>query len=54
MSIIAEVLKEEYEKLLKTKKAMEKEIEKLPRGYISEKRINGKIYQNFSEYPTSK
>ena len=44
MSILDSVLQEEYERSIRMKKATEKELDALPKGYISEKIINGKKY----------
>lgn len=44
MSILDEVLSEEYERMKKMRAAMKKELDSLPKGYISKKTINGKQY----------
>ncbi len=44
MSILDELLKEEYERSLKIKEAIEKELEDLPDSYLSTKIINEKPY----------
>ena len=41
MSVLDDVLKEEYERLLRMKKAMTAEYDKLPKEYLSKKNING-------------
>lgn len=44
MTILQEVLLEEYERIQRTEALIEKEMEKLPKGYISKKKINGREY----------
>ena len=44
MSVLYDVLEEEKERLLRMKSAMEKELESLPKGYLSKKRISGREY----------
>lgn len=44
MSVLNSVIREEYERLSRIITKVQKEINELPKGYISEKRINGKIY----------
>ena len=44
MSVLDDVFVEERERLLRIQSAMEREISELPKGYISKKRINGKVY----------
>lgn len=44
MSILDEVLQEEYERLTRMKKRMREEMESLPKGYISKKIIRGHEY----------
>ena len=42
MSILDEVLLEEYNRMKKMRIVMKKEMDSLPKGYISKKMINGK------------
>jgi len=44
MTVLEEVLLEEYERILRTEALIKKELEQLPRGYISIKKINGRNY----------
>lgn len=44
MSVLNGVIMEEYERLSRIITKVQKEINELPKGYISEKRINGKVY----------
>lgn len=44
MSILDAVLREEYERVNRIIARIEQELGELPRGYISEKKINGKTY----------
>lgn len=44
MSVLDDVFEEEKERLLRMQKAMEKELEALPKGYLSKKKIAGKEY----------
>ena len=44
MSVLDDVLEEEKDRLLRMKSAMEKELDALPKGYLSKKRISGKEY----------
>lgn len=37
MSVLDDVLKEEYDLSIRIKKALKKELEQLPKGYISQK-----------------
>lgn len=41
MSVLDEVLKEEYSRLVRMKDRMQAEYSELPKGYISRKKING-------------
>lgn len=41
MSVLDEVLKEEYSRLVRMKDRMQAEYLELPKGYISRKKING-------------
>ena len=41
MSVLDDVLKEEYERLSRMKTAMEAEYKELPQGYLSKKNIRG-------------
>lgn len=42
MSLLADVMREERERALRAKNAMQAELDKLPKGYISRKQIRGK------------
>lgn len=44
MTILEEVLLEEYNRISRTEALIEKEMQDLPKGYISKKRIKGKEY----------
>lgn len=44
MTVLEEVLLEEYKRILRTEALIKKELEQLPRGYISIKKINGRNY----------
>ena len=44
MSVLDDVLKEEYNRSKKIIKLIEDELNSLPKGYISKKKINGKVY----------
>lgn len=44
MSILDQVLEEEYDRLNRMREALELEIKELPAGYISKKDIKGKKY----------
>lgn len=44
MSILDGVMREEHDRLNRIIAKIEQEIEELPKGYISEKKINGKSY----------
>lgn len=44
MSILDGVMREEYDRLSRIIAKVEEEINELPKGYISEKKINGKNY----------
>ena len=44
MSILMEVLKEELERLDRQQVAYERDLQELPKGYISKKKIKGKEY----------
>ncbi len=44
MTILDSVLQEEQERSMRMKAAMEKELNALPKGYISKKNINEKTY----------
>ena len=44
MSIFEEILLEEYERSSRISKALEAELERLPRGSVRERSINGKSY----------
>ncbi len=44
MSVLDNALQEEYERSKKIKAAMERELEQLPIGYISQKNINNRKY----------
>ena len=44
MSVLDSVLQEEYERSERMKFAMESELNELPKGYISKKKIAGKSY----------
>ncbi len=44
MSILDEVLLEEYERMIRILDAMMKELQSLPKGYISRKIIGGREY----------
>lgn len=44
MTVLEEVLLEEYERILRTEALIKDELEQLPRGYISVKKINGRNY----------
>lgn len=44
MSILDEVLIEEYERLKRFKKMYQEKLQNLPKGYLSRKNIKGKVY----------
>ncbi|MDO4545322.1 MAG: hypothetical protein Q4C25_04125 [Bacillota bacterium] len=44
MSILDDVLKEEYDRMSRISENIVSEIESLPKGYLSEKKINGHVY----------
>lgn len=44
MTILDNVLQEEYDRSKRMKEAMENELSQLPKGYISKKTINSKVY----------
>ena len=44
MSILMDIIQDEKERLEDLLKFYEEEISKLPKGYISKKKVNGKIY----------
>lgn len=44
MSVLDNILREEYDRSKKIKAAMERELEQLPIGYISKKNINNRSY----------
>jgi hypothetical protein len=44
MTVLDSVLQEEYDRLIRMKVVMEKELAELPKGYISKKIINNKPY----------
>ena len=44
MSVLMNVLKEEHERSKRIVKSIDKELSKLPIGYISKKQISGHIY----------
>lgn len=44
MSILNGILQEEYDRLNRVIYRIEQELSELPKGYISEKKINGKVY----------
>ena len=44
MSVLMNVLKEEYKRSKRIVKSIDKELSKLPIGYISKKQIGGHIY----------
>jgi hypothetical protein len=44
MSVLSEILKEEYERLLRTISSYEKMVAELPKGSLREKLINGRKY----------
>lgn len=44
MSVLMDVLKEEYDRSKRIVASIDKELSKLPAGYISKKRIGGNIY----------
>lgn len=44
MTILDNVLQEEYDRSRRMKEAMENELSQLPNGYISKKIINNKVY----------
>lgn len=44
MSILNGIMQEEYDRLNRAIEMIEIEIEQLPKGYISEKRINQRLY----------
>lgn len=44
MSVLMDVLKEEYERSKRIVKSIDKELSRLPAGYVSKKRIGGHIY----------
>ncbi len=44
MAVLDDVLEEERDRLLRMKSAMEKELESLPKGYLSKKKISGREY----------
>ena len=44
MTILEEVLLEEYNRILRTEALIRKELQDLPKGYISRKTIKGKEY----------
>lgn len=44
MTILDNVLQEEYDRSKRMKEAMENELSQLPNGYISKKIINKKVY----------
>lgn len=43
MSILMEVLKEELDRLDRQQKVYERDLQELPKGYISKKNIRGKV-----------
>lgn len=43
MSILMEVLKEELDRLDRQQEAYERDLQELPKGYISKKNIRGKV-----------
>ena len=45
MSILSEILNEEYERLNRTLASYEAMLAELPKGTIREKRINGRVYK---------
>jgi hypothetical protein len=49
MSVLDSVLQEEYERSERMKSAMESELNELPKGYVSEKKIAGKSYYYLQE-----
>lgn len=44
MSVLDVVIKEEYDRINRVIKSIESELSELPKGYISEKKINGNAY----------
>ena len=44
MSILNDIMREEYERMNRLIPRIEAEIEELPKGYISEKKIKGGTY----------
>ena len=44
MSVLNGILYEEYDRINRVIFKIEQELSDLPRGYISEKKINGKVY----------
>lgn len=44
MTVLQEVLLEEYDRILRTEKMIVKELDGLPNGYISRKKIRGREY----------
>lgn len=44
MSVLNGILNEEYDRLNRVIFRIEQELSELPKGYISEKKINGKVY----------
>ena len=49
MSILDEVLLEEYERMIRILDAMMKEFQSLPKGYISRKLIGGREFHNLQK-----
>jgi len=54
MAILDEVLNEEFDRLQRIRAAMLKELELLPKGYISMKNIHGKQYPYLQKREGSK
>ena len=47
MSALDDLFAEEYERLKRMQSAMERELDRLPKGYLSKKNICGKQYYYF-------
>lgn len=47
MSALDDLFTEEYERLKRMQSAMERELNRLPKGYLSKKNIGGKQYYYF-------
>ncbi len=54
MSALDDLFAEEYERLKRMQSAMERELDRLPKGYLSKKNIGGKQYYYFQRRSGSK